>query len=140
MANEAQDPTAESTAAETSSQVQPSAIVYKKKKKKKKYSRGLKDIQRAERRFSKGGDRLTRAARKGTRTYRKRRNKSARKSRDGALTDMFVNISEGAADAVVSGAPFITDVTRSLQPKRVRRESRRQFRAFARVFPFPFIR
>ena len=121
---------------------QPAAIVYKKKKKKKrkKYSRGLRDIQRAERRVSKAADRLTRAARKGTRTYRKRRNKSARKRRDGAVTDVFINLSEGAADAFASGAPVITDLTRAVQPRRLRREARRQFRAFARLVSFPFFR
>ena len=120
---------------------QPAAIVYKKKKKKrKKYSRGLRDIQRAERRVSKAADRLTRAARKGTRTYRKRRNKSARKRRDGAVTDVFINLSEGAADAFASGAPVITDLTRAVQPRRLRRAARQQFRAFARLVSFPFFR
>ena len=131
----------EAAAASEPEAPQPAAIVYKKKKKKrKKYSRGLRDIQRAERRVSKAADRLTRAARKGTRTYRKRRNKSARKRRDGAITDVFINLSEGAADAFAAGAPVITDLTRAAQPRRLRREARRQFRAFARLVTFPFFR
>lgn len=115
-------------------------VYKKKKKKKKKTSRGLRDVQRAERRLSKSTDRVAKAVRKGTRTYRKRRNKSARKRRDGALTDMVINVAEGTSDALASASPILVDITKAFNTKRMRREVRRQVRAASRLVRVPFLR
>src|SRR6185503_12250938 len=61
------------------------------KKKKRKYTRGTKDIQRLERGVTKASRRLSRAVASGFATYEKKRNKSSRKKRDGAIRDAIEN-------------------------------------------------
>ena len=129
-------------------------VVYKKKrrkkKKKKRYSRGLKDLQRAENQFTKSANRLTKAARTVTgdpltRTaleftsgYRKRRRKSARKRRDGALKDIVVNVFDSSASAVGVVVPFVSGAVDAISATEFREELVRQTRAVTRWVIRPF--
>src|SRR6476661_3333750 len=70
-------------------------VVYEKRtkkgKRKKKYSRGLKEPQREERRVSRAAERIAQAVVDGLSEYRDRRDKSARRKRDGAIKDAVRN-------------------------------------------------
>jgi hypothetical protein len=101
-----------------------------KKRKKKKYSRGLKDAQRLEDGLSQASQRLGRSVERGLRTYRKRRNKSARRRKDGAIRDGLENVSIGFGRTlrVASDAPY--DVARKINSKSFSRRLRNTIRAF----------
>jgi hypothetical protein len=101
-----------------------------KRRKKKKYSRGLKDIQRLEDGLSRASQRLGRSVERSLRTYRKRRNKSARRRKDGAIRDGLENVSIGFGRAlrVASDAPY--DVARKVNNKSFSRRLRNTIRAF----------
>jgi len=103
---------------------------------KKKYSRGLKDIQRLEDGLSQAARRLGRATERGLGTYRRRRNKSARRKKDGAIRDGLENVSIGFGRAlrVASDAPY--DVARKVNSKKFSR----QLRNSIRLFTFPLFR
>ena len=87
-------------------------IVYKfkgkKGKKKKKYTAGLKDFQRAAHGVTDSSERLSRALSRGVVRYRRAQNKSARKKRDGGITDFFDNWSKGTGKGlrIASRAPY----------------------------------
>jgi len=98
----------------------PRVVLYKvksKKKKKKKYTAGLKDLQRVAHGFTDSSERLTRAFSRGVVRYRKAQNKSARKKRDGGITDYADNLSKGASKGlrIASRAPY--DFTRRVNTK-----------------------
>lgn len=80
----------------------------KKRRKKKKYTAGLKDLQRVAHGFTDSSERLSRALTRGIVRYRRVQNKSARKKRDGGITDFFDNWSKGASTGlrVASRAPY----------------------------------
>ena len=96
-------------------------IVYevkgKKRRKKKKYSAGLKSLQRLADGFTDSSARLTRSVSSGARRYRKASNKSARRKRDGSITDFLDNVSKGAGRTlrVASLAPY--DFSRRINTK-----------------------
>jgi Family of unknown function (DUF6312) len=96
----------------------------KKKRKKRKYSSGLKDIQQFERGLSRASQRLSRAVTDGLRTYRRRRDKSARKKKDGAIRDAVENWSKGLSRTirVSSDAPY--DVGKKVNTSRFGRQLR----------------
>ncbi|MEW6736395.1 MAG: hypothetical protein AB1489_34200 [Acidobacteriota bacterium] len=103
-----------------------------KKAKKKRYSKGLKDLQKFEDGLSKSARRISRALASGLTTYRKRRNKSASKRRDGAIRDGLVNWSKGLGKTLrkASDAPY--DIAKSVNSKKITRELRRAFRFITR--------
>lgn len=96
-------------------------IVYKvkgkKKRKKKKYSDGLKDFQRLVEGVTDSSARLSRGLSSGVKRYRKASNRSARKKRDGIITDFLENWSKGAGRTfrVASEAPY--DFSRRVNTK-----------------------
>lgn len=98
---------------------------------KKKYSRGLKDIQRLEDGLSQAARRLGRATERGLDTYRTRRNKSARRKKDGPIRDGLENVSIGFGRAlrVASDAPY--DVARKVNSKKFSRQLRNTIRLFS---------
>jgi hypothetical protein len=116
--------------------VRPQVFEVRRKRGKKKYSRGLKDVQRFEDGLTTAAKRLSRAVEKGLRTYRKRRNKSARKRKDGAIRDGLDNLSIGLGRTlrVASDAPY--DFTRKVNSKRFSRDLRNTLR----FFTLPFFR
>ncbi|HEX8475530.1 MAG TPA: hypothetical protein VF666_15995 [Pyrinomonadaceae bacterium] len=100
------------------------------KKRKKKYSKGLKDPQRWEDGISLASKRLARSIEQGLRTYRRRRNKSARRKKDGAIRDGLENVSIGFGRTlrVASDAPY--DLARKVNSKRFSRGLRNTIRFF----------
>lgn len=100
------------------------------KKRKKKYSKGLKDAQRLEDGLGLASKRIARSIEQGLRTYRRRRNKSARRKKDGAIRDGLENVSIGLGRTlrVASDAPY--DLARKVNSKRFSRGLRNTIRFF----------
>ena len=96
----------------------------KKKKKKRKYSKGLKEMQRMERRTGDASYRLARAVADGLDRYRKKRNKSARKRRDGAVIDFIPNVAAGLSTSMRKASKAPTEMAKAVNTKRVRRQMR----------------
>jgi hypothetical protein len=100
-------------------------IDYKKgKRKKRRYSSGLKEVQKAELGLVKASQRLSRAAERGLRTYRKRRDKSARKRKDGAIRDALENWSRGLGRAMRVGSDAPYDFAREVNTGKFSRQLR----------------
>jgi hypothetical protein len=100
-------------------------VNYKKgKRKKRKYSSGLKEVQKAELGFVKASQRLSRAAERGLRTYRKRRDKSARRKKDGAIRDALENWSRGLGRALRVGSNAPYDFAKEVNTRRFSRQLR----------------
>jgi X-X-X-Leu-X-X-Gly heptad repeat protein len=99
-------------------------IVYKRRKsggRKRKYSRGMKDPQKLERGFVGAVERLARGVTDGLSEYRKERNRSARRKRDGAIRDAVRNVSRGLRDGLTTAAKAPTDFSRHVTTKRLTR-------------------
>jgi hypothetical protein len=100
-------------------------VNYKKgKRKKRRYSSGLKEVQKAELGFVKAAQRLSRAGERGLRTYRKRRDKSARKRKDGAIRDALENWSSGLGRALRVGSDAPSDFAREVNTGKFSRQLR----------------
>lgn len=104
-----------------------------KKKKKRKYSRGLADLQRAGRGFTKISMRMSRSAFKGMDEFRKASDKSARKKRDGALRDLGVNMGKAASKSLRASSRIPRDFGKILHTRSMRRGVRRQIRIASRL-------
>lgn len=127
-------PTAPSAASSPQSAMGPHATLipglvytvnYKKgKRKKRRYSSGLKEVQKAELGLVKASQRLSRAAERGLRTYRKRRDKSARKRKDGAIRDALENWSRGLGRAMRVGSDAPYDFAKEVNTGRFSRQLR----------------
>ena len=107
-------------------------VINLKKNKRRRYSRGLRDIQIIERRLSKASHRMTQAMEKGVAEYRKSRNKSARRRRDGAIIDFWPNIARGLGESLREASAIPYDVTQAFYTKRNRRRIRRRLRRTSR--------
>ncbi|HEY0320661.1 MAG TPA: hypothetical protein VGC66_06910 [Pyrinomonadaceae bacterium] len=108
----------------------------KKNKRRKKYSRGLKTVQRSEDGLTLAGRRLGSAVEDGFRSYRKRRNRSARRKKDGSLRDILPNSTGGFGRFLreASDAPY--DVARKVNSRRFGK----QIRDTVRFFTLPLFR
>ena len=104
----------------------------KAQKRRKKYSKGLRDVQRLERGLSKASHRMVSAVEKGVRTYRKRSEKSARRTKDGALRDSFVNVAVASSETLAKSAKIPLDLIESVDTKRVWKRVRPVLRALSR--------
>jgi len=93
-------------------------------KKKRKYSRGWKDPQILERDVSKSANRLARAAADGLGRYRRERDRSARRKKNGAIKDFVRNVGRGTERALRRGSKVPSDLTRRATSKRLRRTLR----------------
>jgi hypothetical protein len=115
-------------ATETTSHVYISVDEPRRKKKRgsSRSSRRLTDI---ENRASKALRRVSKAVDKGVKTYRDKRDKSQRKTRDGALVDSYENAAVGIAEAVAQSSPVLTDFAKAVNTRRRRKEVRRLVRA-----------
>lgn len=104
-------------------QVFPRPIVYERTKKKgrKRYSSGLKDPQKLEEGTSRAGQRLAQAVADGFGEYRRRRDRSAERKKDGAIKDFVRNVGRGAEEALRTGAKVPSDLTRYATKKRLTR-------------------
>ncbi len=105
----------------------------KKKNKKAKYSRGLKGLQKSSRSLTKISLRLARANAKGTAAYLKASDKSARKKRDGAISDFGVNAAKGLSKSLRLSSRVPVDVAKAVTPRGARKRMRRQLKASARL-------
>lgn len=108
----------------------PIVIKLKKKKKKKRYSREFKEIQRVERHFTRSSHRAAKAMEKGVSSYIKRRDKSARSKRDGAVMGFFSNTGRATSRAFREVSPIPYDMAKAMDSKSVRRQLRRASREF----------
>jgi len=107
-----------------------------KKRKKRKTSRGLRELQRLERRLSKAAHRSAHAVERGVAEYRRRRDRSAGKKRDGALWDMPRNSAEALATSLREASRVPVDLVRAVDTK----TARRALRFGTRVLLLPFAR
>src|SRR6185295_13440387 len=98
--------------------------VVSQKRKKRKYSRGLKEAQRFERGLSKATERIAKAVFRGMSTYRRRGDKSARRSRDGAIKDAIENFARAAERSLRTASRAPLDLVRSASRKTRRRQTR----------------
>lgn len=102
-----------------------------KTKKGRKYSNGAKRVQVLERGVSNGGQRLALAVEIGLTNWNRRRNKSAKKRRDGAVRDALQNATFAAGRALREASWAPSDMISTLGPERSPR------RALARaLLPF----
>jgi hypothetical protein len=101
----------------------------RKRKKKRGSSRSARRLEDVEKRVSKATRRVSKAVDRGVVTYREKRDKSARKRRDGALVDFHENVTRGVVKAVSKSSPALTIVAKALNSKRVRRGIRRAVRS-----------
>lgn len=116
----AADPSGSRLAAATVVTNYPRVIIYRVKKKKgrkKKYTAGLKDLQRFAHGVTDSSERLSRALSRGVVRYRKSQNKSARKKRDGGITDFVDNWSKGASKGLRIASRAPRDLTRRVNTK-----------------------
>ena len=112
-------------------------VVYdygKKRRKRKKYSRGLRTVQRTEDGLTLAGRRLGDAIESGFRSYRKRRNKSARRKKDGPLRDIFPNTANGISRFFNVGSDIPYDIARRVNSKRFGKQVRNTVQFFTAPF------
>jgi hypothetical protein len=93
-------------------------------------TRRLEDI---ERRVSKAGRRVARSLYHGVDEYVDARDKSARRRRDGALVDMYENVSRGVSKAVSEASPALVDVAKAFNTRKSRRSIRRTLKRLPRI-------
>ena len=104
-------------------------VVYKRKSGKKRgSSRASRRLIDVEDRASKAVRRVTKAVNRGVGTYLDKRDKSARKRRDGALVDFYENASVGTAEAIANSSPVLTDIAKALNTRRLRKRIRKALR------------
>ncbi len=109
-------------------------VVKSKGKKKRKYSRGLKELQQNGRSLAKVSDSLARSVSKGIRTYRKASDKSAQKTRDGAMRDFGLNLAKGLSKSLRTSSSVPEDLAQAMMGRgSARRRLRRQMRLTARL-------
>jgi|HubBroStandDraft_3_1064219.scaffolds.fasta_scaffold15137_3 hypothetical protein len=88
---------------------------------KRKTSRALREPQRQERSATRAAERVARAIADGFGEYRKRRDRSAERKRDGAIKDAVRNFGRGLEEAIRRSAKAPTDLTRRVSGKRLAR-------------------
>lgn len=90
-------------------------------KKKKKYSRGLKEWQRAERRMTKANRRVAKAVLAGLDSWAGKRDKSASKRKDGAVRDAWRNYAKASEKVLKESSKLPRDLFGSGMRFKVRR-------------------
>jgi hypothetical protein len=79
---------------------------------------------------------MSKSVESGVSTYLTGRDESKAKRRDGAIVDLFENVSKGLAETISEASPVLTDVAEALNTKSTRRQIRRLARTFGRL---PFV-
>jgi hypothetical protein len=103
-----------------------------KKKKKRKYSKGTKGVQRLAQGVTDALYRSANSVAKADKTVSKRSKKSARKKRDGLVSDSLRNYSAGVSDGFKELGKAPNEIAKRIGTKRVRRT----FKAFIPLVPF----
>jgi hypothetical protein len=106
----------------------PVVIKLRDKKRKRGSSKAARRLEYYEKRLSKSARRVSRGVKNGVDTYIDNRNRSERKRRDGALLDFCENASKGIAKAISESSPVLTDYTKALNTKRMRKQLRQLLR------------
>src|SRR6266446_5186121 len=83
-------------------------VVDKKKRKKRRYTRGMRSMQELEMGVTRASQQIGKAVARGLTVYRRRRNKSSRNRRDGAIRDIVENVGKAMSRGLRSGsdAPY----------------------------------
>jgi ribosomal protein L14 len=98
--------------------------------KKKRYSsRQARRFGEIETRVSKSLHRVSKAVDNGVSTYLEKRDKSARKRRDGAVVDFYENAAVGISQALSESSPVLSDFAEMVNSRRSRKAIRRAVRA-----------
>ena len=101
-----------------------------KNSKKKRYSsRSARRFGEIESRISKSVHRVSNAVENGVSTYLEKRDKSARKRRDGALVDFYENAAVGISKALSESSPVLSDFAEIANSRRSRKLIRKVVRA-----------
>lgn len=109
----------------------PVVIKLRDKKRKRGSSKAARRLEYYEKRLSKSARRVSRGVKNGVDTYIDNRNRSERKRKDGALVDFCENAAKGIARAISESSPVLTDYSKALNTKRMRK----QIRQFLRPIP-----
>ena len=104
----------------------------KKNKSKKRYSKGLRELQDAERNFTQISHRSVRSVEKGLSTYRKQSKQSAKDKKDGALRDIIPNSGLAMSRAMSEASAIPFEVAQAVDTKQNRKRLKRQFRSLSR--------
>ncbi len=96
-------------------------LIERKKKRRRTVSRELRDVETMERYLGRAAQRTARAVADGIDTYRRRRRRSARRKRDGALRDLPRNAAEGMAVTLRVASRVPIDLARAADTPTVRR-------------------
>jgi|SwirhirootsSR3_FD_contig_41_12485956_length_1023_multi_5_in_0_out_0_2 hypothetical protein len=107
----------------------------RRRKAKRGSSRPARRLEDIERRISKAMRRVTKAVNRGMAEYQDQRDKSGSKRRDGALVDIYENVSRGLSRAVSESSPLLVDLSKAFNTKRNRRRIRKSLRGWPRI-PF----
>jgi hypothetical protein len=106
----------------------------KKKKKKKGSSRAARRLDDVESRVTKSVHRVSRGVNQGVVTYIKKRNRSARKRRDGAILDLGTNVVKGVARAVRKSSKAPIPLATIVNSRRLRKRIRKVLKNVPKVF------
>jgi hypothetical protein len=107
----------------------------RRRKAKRGSSRVARRLEDIEKRLSKAARRVTKAVNRGMSEYQDQRDKSASRRRDGALVDIYENVSRGVSRAISESSPLLVDVSKAFNTKKNRRRIRKTLRRFPRI-PF----
>ncbi len=102
--------------------------IEKKRKRKRKYTRGTRTYQEFEMGASRAVGELAKAVSKGLSTYRRRRNKSSRKRRDGALRDMLNNTGKAVSRGLKAGSDAPYEFAKAVNSRRFSKQLRNAVR------------
>jgi hypothetical protein len=109
----------------------PVVIEKKKKKKKRRYTRGMRTMQEFEMGTTRATQRLGKAISKGLSVYRRRRNKSSRKRRDGSIRDVVENVGKAVSRGMRSGSNAPYQFAKAVNSRRFSKQVRDALRMVA---------
>ena len=95
-----------------------------RKKKKRKYSRGTRSIQELERGTTRAAREISKAVARGFSVYQRRRDKSSRKRRDGALRDVVENVGKAASKGFKAGSDAPYEFAKAISTRRFSKQVR----------------
>src|SRR5579864_4202014 len=134
MAVEKEEHTPTAKKVEVEVQSEPIVVVVnrkKKNKKKRRYTRGLRTTQEFEMGATRATQQIGKAVARGLSVYRKRRNKSSRKRRDGALRDIVENVGKAMSRGLRSGSNAPYQFAKAVNSRRFSKQVRDAFRLVA---------
>lgn len=124
MANETTSGSTEPTAPTAPAHTDAFVTVEKKRKKKRKYTRGTRTFQELEMGTSRAAGELAKAVSKGLSTYRRRRDKSSRKRKDGALRDLLNNTGKAVSRGLRAGSEAPYEFAKAVNSRRFSKQLR----------------